>query len=121
MIKQLNTIALIIATVWATPAFATTYNVVEDISGTFTQFDYGINKYLSNYSYVLANLVSGDASLFSASLTSIDNGAIDLVTGDSSCSGLCSNVETLLNGDKIFSTFTYNANFDGVATVTFSA
>lgn len=120
MIKQLNTIALVVAATFASQAFANTYNVVEDFSGTFSENRIDINHYRTDYSYVLSSLFSGDPSLFSVSQTTIDNGYFDSITGNSQCSGYCASVETLIGGDKIFSTYTYTSHFDGVDTITYS-
>lgn len=119
--KRFATTLVVMATISATPAFALTYNVNENFTGTFVEdSSYGTAQdFLTTYDLTFSSLNSGDASLFSSQLKSFAYGFFGL-TGNSSCNGPCSLTETLKNGDKIFATFTFNGQFDGNSTITYS-
>lgn len=101
---------------FAMHAQAATYDVIQTYSGTFAQTTTDIDTGLG-YSNILykttanltpTNLASGDASLFSSSLTTSTEFLFDVATGVLSCAGSCQFTETLKNGDTIFGTILSN-------------
>lgn len=119
MKKIIATIATILATGSVIPAFAATYNVEQNFTGTFTDTDVGVSSFTNIYNMTFASLISGDASLFSSALNTVANGAVDSA-GLGSCTGVCTTNETLINGDHIFGTFTFNSQFDSPTQVSYT-
>lgn len=101
---------------FAMHAQAAAYDVIQTYSGTFTQTTTDIDTGLG-YSNILykttahltpTSLASGDASLFSTSLTTSTEFLFDVATSVLSCAGSCQFTETLKNGDTIFGTILSN-------------
>lgn len=86
-------------------ANATTYNVNEVFTGSFSETDFGFGEFSSIHNLYFESLISGDASLFSVSHNTYINGFND-GSNESLCR-YCITDETLINGDSIFSTFTF--------------
>lgn len=87
-------------------ASAKTYQVQQTYSGPFSQtatvVSGGNIQYLTTVNLTPVKLISGDSSLFSASLVTETNFLFDINTSKLSCAGICQFTETLINGDTIF-------------------
>jgi len=104
---------------FAMNANAATYNVQQTYSGQFSQTETLVDTGLG-YSNILykttanltpTNLASGDASLFSTSLTTSTEFLFNVATSVLSCAGICQFTETLKNGDTIFGTILSNGPY----------
>ena len=104
---------------FASNASAATYQVEQTYSGIFSQTETLVDTGLG-YSNILyqttvnltpTNLVSGDASLFSTSLTTSTEFLFNVATSVLSCAGVCQFTETLKNGDTIFGTILSNGPY----------
>ncbi|MFQ6332930.1 PEP-CTERM sorting domain-containing protein [Methylophilus sp. 3sh_L] len=110
---------------FAMNANAATYNVEQTYSGLFsqtvTEVDTGLGYsnilYKTTVNLLPNNLVSGDASLFSTSLTTSTEFLFNVATSVLSCAGVCQFTETLKNGDTIFGTILSNGPYATEANV----
>ncbi|MFD0929656.1 PEP-CTERM sorting domain-containing protein [Methylophilus glucosoxydans] len=108
--------SLSVCSVFAMSAQAATYQVEQSYSGTLVQTEtlipngQGGNNifYQSTVDFTPTNLISGDASLFSSSLSTITEILYNVATDKASCAGECTFVETLKNGDTFFGTLISN-------------
>ena len=111
--------------VFAMSAQAATYQVEQTYSGLFsqtvTEVDTGLGYnnilYKTTVNLLPTNLVSGDASLFSTSLTTSTEFLFNVATSVLSCAGVCQFTETLKNGDTIFGTILSNGPYATEANV----
>lgn len=105
--------------VFGANAQAAIYQVEQTYSGQFSQTETLVDTGLG-YSNILykttanltpTNLASGDASLFSTSLTTSTEFLFNVATSVLSCAGICQFTETLKNGDTIFGTILSNGPY----------
>lgn len=104
---------------FASNASAATYQIEQTYSGIFSQTEtlvdtgqgYSNILYKTTVNLTPTNLASGDASLFSTSLTTSTEFLFNVATSVLSCAGVCQFTETLKNGDTIFGTILSNGPY----------
>jgi len=106
LIRLIGLVALSLVSVSAN---ATTYNVDENFTGTYSVIDLGSSHFSLTHNETFAFLTSGDSSLFSSSFTStIPNANGAEVSGVTWCDNGCYYTETLNTGDKLLGQFILN-------------
>lgn len=97
----LRTITLVAFGLAAISANATTYNVNENLTGTYNTTDLGSGHFSMVHNLIFSSLISGDSSLFSSSSTTTISDANFSDHFSNWCNAGCSYTETLINGNTL--------------------
>lgn len=97
----LRIITLVAFGLAAISANATTYNVNENLTGTYNTTYLGSGHFSMVHNLIFSSLISGDSSLFSSSSTTTISDANFSDPFSNWCNAGCSYTETLINGNTL--------------------